>query len=153
MTNSKFQSTQTRVIHTKSVWGKHKRHLFFSSFFPFPKFSPRRIFHPFKQNARAGINAGVLSCCSWVQRFATLWTVCPPGSSVHEVLQARILEWVVMHSIIILRCSVTKSCLSLHPPMHYSTWGFLVLLYLLKFAQIHVHSVMDGLSSHVMDAI
>jgi len=28
----------------------------------------------------------------------TLWTVSPPGSSVHGILQARILEWVVMSS-------------------------------------------------------
>ena len=26
--------------------------------------------------------------------LATLWTVAPPGSSVYEILQARILEWV-----------------------------------------------------------
>ena len=30
--------------------------------------------------------------------FATLWTCSPPGSSVHEILQARILEWVAMPS-------------------------------------------------------
>ena len=40
----------------------------------------------------------VLSCFSLVQLFATLWTVAPPGSSVHGILQARILEWVAMPS-------------------------------------------------------
>ena len=30
--------------------------------------------------------------------FATPWTVCLPGSSVHAILQARILEWVAMPS-------------------------------------------------------
>jgi len=36
----------------------------------------------------------VLRC---VQLFATLWTVCnAPGSSVHGILQARILEWVAI---------------------------------------------------------
>ena len=31
--------------------------------------------------------------------FVTLWTDCsPPGSSVHEILQTRILEWVAMLS-------------------------------------------------------
>ena len=30
--------------------------------------------------------------------FATPWTVCPPGSSVHGILQAKILEWVAMPS-------------------------------------------------------
>ena len=40
----------------------------------------------------------VLSHFSHVQLFATLWTVdcSPPGSSVHGILQARILEWVAM---------------------------------------------------------
>ena len=33
--------------------------------------------------------------CVWF--LVTLWTVCsPPGSSVHEILQARILEWIAM---------------------------------------------------------
>ena len=32
-----------------------------------------------------------------VRLFATSWTVCsPPGSSVHGILQARILEWVAI---------------------------------------------------------
>ena len=37
------------------------------------------------------------SCCrfSHVQLFTTLWTVAP-DSSVHGILQARILEWVAM---------------------------------------------------------
>ena len=30
--------------------------------------------------------------------YATLWTCSPPGFSVHGILQARILEWVVMPS-------------------------------------------------------
>ena len=37
-----------------------------------------------------------LSC---VRLFATSWTVCSlPGSSVHEIFQARILEWVAISS-------------------------------------------------------
>ena len=39
--------------------------------------------------------------CSWlshVQLFIIPWTVSPPGSSVHRILQARILEWVAMPS-------------------------------------------------------
>ena len=42
--------------------------------------------------------AWVLSCFSRVQRFATLWTVAQPGSSVHGILQARTLEWVAVPS-------------------------------------------------------
>ena len=34
-----------------------------------------------------------------VRLFATLWTLCSPlGSSIHGVLQARILEWVAISS-------------------------------------------------------
>ena len=37
-------------------------------------------------------------CCllSHVWLFTTLWTVSPPGSSVHGIFQARILEWVAI---------------------------------------------------------
>ena len=48
--------------------------------------------------------AYVLSCFSHVQLFGTLWTVAghmdcsPPGSSVHGILQARTLQWVVISS-------------------------------------------------------
>ena len=35
----------------------------------------------------------VLSSFSHAQLFAILWTVAPLGSSVHGILQARILEW------------------------------------------------------------
>ena len=38
----------------------------------------------------------VLSCSSHVWLFATPWTVSPPGSSAHEILRARILEWVAI---------------------------------------------------------
>ena len=40
----------------------------------------------------------MLSCFSHVQLWVTLWTVDPPVSSVHGILQARILEWVAMPS-------------------------------------------------------
>ena len=36
----------------------------------------------------------VWSCFSCIWLFVTLWTVSPPGSSAHGILQARILEWV-----------------------------------------------------------
>ena len=40
----------------------------------------------------------LLSRFSCVQLFATPWTAVHQGSSVHGILQARILEWVVMSS-------------------------------------------------------
>ena len=40
----------------------------------------------------------VLSCFSYVWLFVTRWTYSLPGSSVHGILQARILEWVAVPS-------------------------------------------------------
>ena len=42
-------------------------------------------------------------------------------------------------------CPVTKSCPTLCDPMDCSTLGFPVLLYLLEFAQTHVHWVCDAI--------
>ena len=41
----------------------------------------------------------MLSHLSGVQLFATPWTVNTPGSSVHGILQARVLEWVAVPSL------------------------------------------------------
>ena len=38
----------------------------------------------------------MLSCSVVVWLFVTLWTVAPPGSSVHGISHARILEWVAI---------------------------------------------------------
>ena len=43
------------------------------------------------------VHVCVLSCFSRVQLFSTM-DCSPPGSSVHGILQARILKWVVMPS-------------------------------------------------------
>ena len=99
----------------------------------------------------------------------------PPGSSVHEILQAGILEWVAISfssgsswprdwihvSCIAGRfftiwatrkaliscccCSVVKSFPTVCNPTDYSTPGLPVLHYLLEFAQIHVHWVDDAI--------
>ena len=42
--------------------------------------------------------ACMLRCFSGVWLFVTLWTVDWPGSSVHEILPIRILEWVAKSS-------------------------------------------------------
>ena len=46
----------------------------------------------------ACVRACALSHFSHVQLFVTLWTVAHQDSSVHGMLQARILEWVAMPS-------------------------------------------------------
>jgi len=59
-----------------------------------------------EKDGRAGINLNILlsdlKACVHVQLFQSCSTLCnlvdcsPPGSSVHGILQARILEWVAM---------------------------------------------------------
>ena len=61
-----------------------------------------------------------------------------PGSSVHGILQARIL---------VRFTSVTQSCLTLSDSMDYSTPGFPVHHQLLELAQTHVHWVSDAIQS------
>ena len=100
----------------------------------------------------------------------------PPGSSVHGVFQARILEWVAMPScrgsswprnrthescigkwVLYLWatweapqtefCSVAQSCPALCNSMDCSTSGFPVLHHLQEFAQTHVQWVDDAIQS------
>ena len=44
------------------------------------------------------MHAFMLSCFSHSQLFVTPMDCSPPGSSVHGIFQARILEWIVMPS-------------------------------------------------------
>ena len=94
----------------------------------------------------------------------------PPGSSVHGILQARILEWIAMHSsrgsfqsrdqthICYISCisrwvftrSTTSSVQSLSRvrlcnPMNCSTPGLPVHHRLPEFTQTHVHGVGDAI--------
>ena len=46
--------------------------------------------------ARTRLKPASCPALSHVRLSATPWTVAPPGSSVHGILQARILEWVAM---------------------------------------------------------
>ena len=47
--------------------------------------------------------------------------------------------------LLILLCTVTKSCLTLCSPMNCSMSGFPVLHHLLEFAQTHIHWVYDAI--------
>ena len=51
-----------------------------------------------KSTLTLSLCACMLSRFSRVQFFVTLWTVVCQGSSVHRILQTRILEWVAMPS-------------------------------------------------------
>ena len=52
----------------------------------------------FSKSETVGHVSAVLSCFSRVQLFCYSMDCSPPGSSVHGILQARILEWVAMPS-------------------------------------------------------
>ena len=76
-----------------------------------------------------------------------------PGSSIHGIFQARVLEWVaiafskrMLTSALFTYsktgcccCSVSKLCPTLCDPKDYSTAGFPVLHCLPEFAQTHIH--------------
>ena len=74
----------------------------------------------------------------------------PQGTSVHRILQARILEWVAISFSkpwfsSVQFSSVAQSCLTLCDPMNYSTPGLPVHHQLLEFTQTHVHGVSDAI--------
>ena len=71
-----------------------------------------------------------------------------------RIMEHREFEWLVKEAQLGFEawpsassccCSVTKSCLTLCNPMDYSTPGFLVLHYLLQFAQTDVHWFSDAI--------
>ena len=84
------------------------------------------------------------------------------GSSFHGILQARILEWVVMPSSrassmpLYSKCqfsSIAHLCLTLCDPMDCSTPGLPVHHQLLEFTQTHVHRVADAIQpSHPLSS-
>ena len=71
-------------------------------------------------------DACMLSDFSCVQLFVTLWRCSPPGSSVHGILQARILEWVSLHQGIFPTRVQTHdsyvSCIGRWAIYHCTTW-------------------------------
>ena len=114
--------------------------------------------------------ACMLSHFSHIRLFVTVMVCSLPGSSVHRILRARILEWVAMLSLQgifptqelnprLLRLlhwqmgslplaspqfsSVTQSCPTLCDPVNHSTPGLPVHHQLPEFTQTNVHRVGD----------
>ena len=84
------------------------------------------------------------------------------GSSFHGILQARILEWVVMPSSrgssmpLYSKCqfsSITQSCLTLCDPMDCSTPGLPVHHQLPEFTQTHAHRVDDAIQPSLPSSV
>ena len=69
----------------------------------------------------------------------------PPGSSVHGILQARVLEWGAIAFSSVQFSSVTQSCPTLCDPMNRSTPGLTVHHQLPEFTQTHVRRVCDAI--------
>ena len=77
----------------------------------------------------------------------------PPGSSVHGILKARILEWVAISFSNVQFSSVAQSCPTLCNPMNRSTPGLPVHHQLPEFTQTHVHQVSDAIQpSHPLSS-
>ena len=57
------------------------------------------VYQKWARHCKSTMHACILSHCSCVRLFVTLWTIYSlSGFSVHGILQARILEWVAMPS-------------------------------------------------------
>ena len=63
-----------------------------------------------------------------------------PGSSVHGISQARVLEWVAVQF-----SSIAQLCLTFCELMDCSTLGFPVHHQLQELAQTHIHPVGDAI--------
>ena len=88
-----------------------------------------------------------------------------PGSSTHEIFQARVLEWgaiafsagerysCVSNCLVLQIRSVAQLCLTLCDPMNPSTPGLPVHHQLPEFTQTHVHRVNDTIQpSHPLSS-
>ena len=80
-----------------------------------------------------------------------------PGSSVHGICQARVLEWVAIAfstmAYSVQFSLVAQSCLTLCDPMNRSTPGLPVHHQLPEFTQTHVHRVSDAIQpSHPLSS-
>ena len=86
------------------------------------------------------------------------------GSSIHEIFQARVLEWVAISlssgdgvqvlSASVQFSSVAQSCPTLCDPMNRSTPGLPVHHQLPEFTQTHIHRVSDAIQpSHPLPPI
>ena len=124
--------------------------------------------------------AGVIFNCIYVKVIVKVFvaqsflTLCdpmdcsPPGSSVHGILQARILEWVAIlfsrgsswqgdwiqsPALSVQFSSFAQSCLTLCDPVDCITPGFPVHHQLLGLSQTHVHRVGDAIQpSHPLSS-
>ena len=105
---------------------------------------PTRLSRPWNSPGKnTGVGCHFLLQCMKVKSESEVTQSCltlpdpmdcsPPGSSVHGIFQARVLEWGAI--------AFSRWCLTLCNSMDCSTPGFPVLHHLLELAQTHVHQV------------
>ena len=108
-----------------------------------------------------GVGCHFLLQCMKVKSESEVAELCPtlcypldcslPGSSIHGIFQARVLEWVAsafsigLHQIRDQIRSVDQSCPTLCHPMNRSTPGLLVHHQHPEFTEPHVHRVSDAI--------
>ena len=123
-----------------------------SSVIPFsscPKSLPASESFPMSQLfAWGGQSTGVSALASVLPKKSQGCS--PPGSSIHGILQARVLEWVAISFFNLCTkpiqfSSVTQLCPTLCDPMNCSTPGLPVHHQLPEFTQTHVHWVGDAI--------
>ena len=99
---------------------------------------PTRLPHPWDSPGKnTGVGCHFLLQCMKVKSESEVAQLCPtlsdpmdwslPGSSIHEIFQARVLEWVAIafseKTLSVQFCSVAQSCPTLSDPMDWSLPG------------------------------
>ena len=114
-----------------------------------------RIFYTLYQESSSN-GVCVCVCAQLCPTLCKPMDCSPPGSSVHGILQARILEWAAIsfsRSGNDQFSSVVQSCPTLCDPLNHSTPGLPVYHQLPEFTQTHVHRVSDTIQpSHPLSS-
>ena len=127
---------------------------------------PTRLPRPWDSSGKnTGVGCHFLLQCRKVRNESEVAQSCPtlsdpmgcslPGSSVHGIFQARVLEWgaTAFSGRNVQFSSVAQSCPTLCDPMNRSTPGLPVHHQLLEFTQTHVHRVSDAIQpSHPLSS-
>ena len=127
---------------------------------------PTRLPRPWDSSGKnTGVGCHFLLQCRKVRNESEVAQSCPtlsdpmgcslPGSSVHGIFQARVLEWgaTAFSGRNVQFSSVAQSCPTLCDPMNRSMPGLPVHHQLLEFTQTHVHRVSDAIQpSHPLSS-
>ena len=128
---------------------------------------PTRLPHPWDSPGKnTGVGCHFLLQCMKVKSESEFAQSCltprdpmdcsPPGSSIHGIFQARVLEWGAIAFSIVLSVqfsSVAQSCPTLCDPMNYSTPGLPLHHQLPEFTETRVHRVSDAIQpSHPLSS-